>query len=264
MIVGGEQVNQNQRKSRIPSINPETDKSSVETEQRTSKNRQSQSVSAEVEALAGTGSSENSLHFPDKLALEGKCQKIAASNLQMRTATMAGLEEDHFERLDLRSVQLERVGWWILIGVLGSTMVGIWLTVGLVRASFDATQWICLAAILVALGGLVWFSRFIPERSYATTFWQLMPHGLELRRGIWWRHRIFIPANRIQHTDVQQGPIERRFELATLVVNTGGTHEPSISISGLRLEKAEALRDQLSSHVGPSTNGALSDVKVSV
>jgi hypothetical protein len=29
------------------------------------------------------------------------------------------------------------------------------------------------------------------------------------------------------------------------VVNTGGTHEPSISLSGLKLARAEELRDQL-------------------
>lgn len=152
-----------------------------------------------------------------------------------------------FKKLDFRSVKLERISWRISVGIVSIVLLGVWLLIGLVfRGTFDRFQWIGLACFLGVIAGLLWLSKIIPERSYSATSWKLMPHGLEIRRGIWWRHRIFIPASRIQHTDVQQGPFERRFELATLVVNTGGTHEPSISLSGITLEKAEHLRDQLS------------------
>ncbi len=152
-----------------------------------------------------------------------------------------------FERLDRRSVKLDRIAWWILSGVLGLVLLAIWLMVGLVfRGSFDSVQWGGLICIVGIFAGMLWCSKVFPERTFAATSWQLKPNGLEIRRGIWWRHRIFIPTNRIQHTDVQQGPIERRFELATLVINTGGTHEPSIPLYGISLAKAEALRDKLS------------------
>ena len=155
-----------------------------------------------------------------------------------------------FETLDARSVALERVTWWILIGTVGILLLAGWL-IGLLFMQFEGPLWIALASIVGILAGLILLSRSIPQRVYATTFWQMRPkHGLEIRRGIWWRHRIFIPRNRIQHSDVRQGPLERRFGLATLIVNTGGTHEPSIELSGLKLEIAEGLRDQLCS-AGP-------------
>ena len=150
-----------------------------------------------------------------------------------------------FETLDVRSVALERVSWWILIGTTGVIMLSGWL-IGLLFMQFDGPVWVALASIVGILASLIWASQSIPQRVYQTTSWQIKPKlGLEIRRGIWWRHRIFIPQNRIQHSDVRQGPLERRFGLATLIVNTGGTHEPSISLSGLTLERAEDLRDQL-------------------
>jgi membrane protein YdbS with pleckstrin-like domain len=66
-----------------------------------------------------------------------------------------------------------------------------------------------------------------------------------LQRGYVWWHRIFVPRERIQHTDVVQGPLMRRFNLATLVINTAGTHEHSISIEGLDFQRAEQLRASL-------------------
>ena len=54
-----------------------------------------------------------------------------------------------------------------------------------------------------------------------------------------------MPRSRIQHTDVSQGPYQRRFGLATLVVYTAGTEHASIAIEGLRHETALAFRDAL-------------------
>jgi len=152
-----------------------------------------------------------------------------------------------FEKLDALSIPLERVSSWISAGIVGGILLTGWLLTCLVFWGFFGwPQWIALASVLVLIMAMILATRYLPQRNYETTSWQSKPQGLEIRRGIWWRHRIFIPGNRVQHTDVRQGPLERRFGLATLVVNTGGTHEPSISLSGLKLARAEELRDQLS------------------
>ncbi len=154
--------------------------------------------------------------------------------------------DDAFETLDPLSVPLERVSWWVSAGIVGGILLTGWLLTCLFFLGFFGwLQWIALASVLVLITAMISGARYFPQRNYETTSWQSKQHGLEIRRGIWWRHRIFIPGNRVQHTDVRQGPLERRFGLATLVVNTGGTHEPSISLSGLNLARAEELRDQL-------------------
>ena len=60
-----------------------------------------------------------------------------------------------------------------------------------------------------------------------------------------WRHHISVPRSRIQHTDVTQGPYERRFGLATLVIYTAGTEHAAIPIEGLSHDTALAFRDAL-------------------
>ena len=69
--------------------------------------------------------------------------------------------------------------------------------------------------------------------------------GLRIRRGVFWRKVIWIPITRVQHTDVSQGPVQRKFELATLTVHTAGTAGASISLSGLEHGIATRLCDHL-------------------
>ena len=51
--------------------------------------------------------------------------------------------------------------------------------------------------------------------------------------------------SRVQHIDLQRGPVERRFGLSTLVIHTAGTRHNAVSTSGLDADDAEALRDHL-------------------
>jgi membrane protein YdbS with pleckstrin-like domain len=163
------------------------------------------------------------------------------------STTESAEAESVFQPLSTNWLKVERRSWQILIGIVGSVLGGGWLVLGFfIRQSFDAWQWLFLAMVGLVIALLVWAAYFFPRRSFQATSWRLHPHGFEIRRGIWWRHRIFIPKDRIQHTDVHQGPIQRAYGLASLVLNTGGTHEPSITLDGLDMPLAESLREQLS------------------
>ena len=69
--------------------------------------------------------------------------------------------------------------------------------------------------------------------------------GLRIRRGVLWRKVIWIPISRVQHTDFSQGPVQRRYSLATLTVHTAGTEGASISLAGLEYGVATRLCDHL-------------------
>ena len=49
----------------------------------------------------------------------------------------------------------------------------------------------------------------------------------------------------MQHLDIERGPIERHFGLATLIVHTAGTRQHALRQSGLLDAEAVALRDAL-------------------
>ena len=168
-----------------------------------------------------------------------------------------------FQPLAANWLRMERRSWHILIGIVGSVLGLAWLVLGLfIRQSLDTWQWLFLVPIGFIIALLSWSAYFFPRRSFHATSWRLHPHGFEIRRGIWWRHRIFIPKDRIQHTDVHQGPLQRVYGLASLVLNTGGTHEPSITLDGLDMPLAESLREQLSKREETQSPSATKDEAV--
>jgi uncharacterized protein len=149
------------------------------------------------------------------------------------------------QQLDPRSVTAGRLGGWTVTLVLLLVGGGIGLGV-LIGTGAPLVSWIGTGAIaLVIYGLLAAASHFGPAVRYRSTWVRLDDDGLEYEHGWLWRHHVSVPRSRIQHTDVTQGPYERRFGLATLVVYTAGTANASISIEGLSHETALAIRDAL-------------------
>ena len=56
---------------------------------------------------------------------------------------------------------------------------------------------------------------------------------------------INVPRSRVQHTDVAQGPFERKYELGRLIVYTAGTQHARVELPGLEYHTALSIRDQL-------------------
>ncbi|MCA1762922.1 MAG: PH domain-containing protein [Cryomorphaceae bacterium] len=81
------------------------------------------------------------------------------------------------------------------------------------------------------------FSR----RGYA-----LRERDLTYRKGWLFYSTTTLPFNRIQHTEVSQGPVEKKFELCTLKIFTAGGSTSDLSIPGLEEEEAQQLRDYIS------------------
>jgi membrane protein YdbS with pleckstrin-like domain len=49
----------------------------------------------------------------------------------------------------------------------------------------------------------------------------------------------------VQHIDVAQGPLERRYGLATLSIYTAGTEYARVDLPGLTYARAVDIRDRL-------------------
>jgi len=132
----------------------------------------------------------------------------------------------------------------LLMGALIGASPGIPLGV-LSSAALDRPWWLGAA---VALAGIVvglWFG----ERAWRHTHWRLDATGFTLRRGRTWRRETRVPQSRVQHLDLRRGPLQRRFDLATLVVHTAGTRHSAVTLRGLDEADAERLRDTLARQV---------------
>ncbi len=144
--------------------------------------------------------------------------------------------------LDPRWPDSERVGWrifaWIAFPVAAGAVAFWWRPTGWPIAGLVAAP--LLGATLVVRLGM----RYT-RAAFRRTSWHATEQVLEIRRGVWWRSVVTIPRVRVQHTDVRQGPVQRRFGLATLVVHTAGTEHATVTLEGMSRPEALAVRDHL-------------------
>lgn len=96
---------------------------------------------------------------------------------------------------------------------------------------------------IVAVGAML--SWVWPEAYYRRLRFGIDGTGIAIERGIFWRSRIAVPRARIQHTDVSQGPLQRRFGVGTLKLYTAGSRYTKIELPGLAHAEAVALRNAL-------------------
>ena len=79
----------------------------------------------------------------------------------------------------------------------------------------------------------------------------LLDDGLWLQSGVFWRKAAFVPRERVQHTEVNHGPLDRKMGLAKLVIHTAGLRLQHLTIPGLTDSVAHALRDDLLKRTQP-------------
>jgi membrane protein YdbS with pleckstrin-like domain len=152
--------------------------------------------------------------------------------------------QDH--KLDPRVISLQRITGGIFTAVIaGGTLVGI--GINLLR-EYDAgsVRWIVLPAVWVVFVLLLaWHSYRWPPVAYAHTSYRVDDQGIEIRTGVYWRAVINVPRSRVQHIDVSQGPVERRYGLGTLVIYTAGTEHAKVDLEGLEHGRALRIREHL-------------------
>ncbi len=151
-----------------------------------------------------------------------------------------------YQTLAPQSIAFEqRTGYVGALVLLGITVV-ISTPMAVAFAWRNWWIWGALLVVWLLLGSLfLWHAHVWPRIVYRATRWRLDETGMEILRGVWWKHRIAIPVARVQHVDVSQGPIQRMFDLATLTIHTAGTKNASIELSGLEHAQALLLRDRL-------------------
>ena len=147
--------------------------------------------------------------------------------------------------LDPRSILLNRAMGRIVTACvslpLGAGVGVLWGVFGPPAgvAAFLVGAW---AAITGTLG---WWLYTWPVLHHRYASYTVNPDGIKIRTGVVWRKAISVPRSRVQHTDVSQGPLERRYGLGTLGVYTAGTSYAKVSLDGLAHGTALEIRDHL-------------------
>jgi uncharacterized protein len=103
-----------------------------------------------------------------------------------------------------------------------------------------------IVPVLLILVYIVWA---VPARRYRRWGYDAGQDRLRIERGYLFYNDTVVPFGRIQHIDVDQGPIERRYDLATLSVHTAGSHNSTVTLPGLKHADALELRESIRAHI---------------
>jgi membrane protein YdbS with pleckstrin-like domain len=165
----------------------------------------------------------------------------------MDSGTADSIADGVSRQLDPRWIVVQRVHSAIFLLILAAiTFVGalsLWAASGILLLGV-----VVLPLWLMAIGALAWQMQRWPAIAYRHTSYRVDEAGLEILRGVYWRTITSVPRSRIQHTDVSQGPLERRHGLGTLVVYTAGTQHSEVKLPGLEFTVAQRIRAHLLPH----------------
>ncbi|MCY7718453.1 PH domain-containing protein [Bacillus altitudinis] len=133
--------------------------------------------------------------------------------------------------------------WRLQNGII--SLIFLFIIIGVFVASyyFQWPYWI--GAILIGLWILqvifgIWL---IPKIRHYIWRYEVFENEIEIQHGLIRVTRVIVPMVRVQHVDTSQGPLLRRYRLASVQISTAATvHD----IPALELEEADELRDYIS------------------
>jgi membrane protein YdbS with pleckstrin-like domain len=155
-----------------------------------------------------------------------------------------GIADGVERRLDPRSVRLDRIVGWITCAAIS---LGVLVALAILLAT-PAPGWVKLGvaglwgAITLALA---WTAHRWPAIHHRHVSYKVDDLGIEIRQGVFWRGVTSVPRSRVQHTDVAQGPMERKYGLGKLSIFTAGTVHAQVDLGGLDHATALLIRDHL-------------------
>ncbi len=105
------------------------------------------------------------------------------------------------------------------------------------------SYWIGIIAISITIVEWIITCFIVPKLRWRRWRYQIYDQEIYIQHGIIVVTRTVVPMIRVQHVDTEQGPILKKYGLATLQISTAATkHE----IPALLEEEAADLRDQIS------------------
>lgn len=108
---------------------------------------------------------------------------------------------------------------------------------------------VAVAAAVLWLAGRVAMALWYPVAAWRAAGYRLDERLLVFRRGVFWKSSTAVPLSRVQHTDVTQGPFERRFGIGRLVVHTAGDASSEVTVWGLSTDTAYRIRERLMARI---------------
>jgi uncharacterized protein len=165
----------------------------------------------------------------EKVALNGQTY-----NRQVDLTTLPKLEAIQFEKLQED---------YLYVGYINTGIIALVTLIVVAMAGFfsETLRPYVLYAYLVVILFFA-FLMYAEYRSFRNSGYALREEDLFYKSGWIWTSMIAIPYKRIQHMEVNQGPVSRLFDLANVSVYTAGGSSSDMEIEGIMQEQAESIK----------------------
>lgn len=157
-------------------------------------------------------------------------------NLQVDIASLPKIEAIEFTPIDQKYLKVSLISsifFFLVLGIAGTLIMYF--------NSEEINQNVYLLAggvyVIVLILNITMLKLGFKKKKYS-----LREKDIVYTKGLIWSVRTSIPFNRIQHAEIKQGPIERKFNLSSLKVFTAGGQSSDLVIPGLPSEKALQLK----------------------
>ncbi|KIL48575.1 PH domain-containing protein [Jeotgalibacillus campisalis] len=143
------------------------------------------------------------------------------------------------KRISERALTVWKLYGWISTAILGVIGIGV-ITLSVL---FNWSYWFIVGAAAIPILNAVLFVYIFPTLKWKRWRYEVREEEIELQHGIFIVKRTLVPMVRVQHVDTEQGPILRKYRLATISISTAATvHQ----IPALDIDEADSLRDSIS------------------
>ncbi|WP_156290226.1 PH domain-containing protein [Oceanobacillus salinisoli] len=141
-------------------------------------------------------------------------------------------------------IALDAIKAWKITAII--YISGLWLLTigtGVAIYIFDFPYWVTMIAVLISILSTYFFVFVLPALRWKRWRYEIFEQEIYIQYGIWVMTRTLVPMIRVQHVDTKQGPVLKKFRLASVTISTAATtHE----IPALNEEDAGELRDRIS------------------
>lgn len=148
------------------------------------------------------------------------------------------MREEPTQRLSKKSITI----WRIQRSLEGLLLLILPIAYAVSLNYFDWPIWILFVLIGILLLYIVALILVWPPIQWRRFRYQVLEQEIDIVQGVLIVRRTLVPMTRIQHVETEQGPILRRYKMASVEIQTAATTH---RIPVLPIEEADELRDQI-------------------
>jgi membrane protein YdbS with pleckstrin-like domain len=142
------------------------------------------------------------------------------------------------KRLHRDYIKVYRISGLILHGIFLIFIIAYFIFAAM-RDWTLVPGWIAMSVFCVSF---LLFTWIVPHMKYSRFQYELFDDELEIQSGLIFISNVLVPMVRVQHVELESGPLMRKYDLASVsVVTAATTHR----ISGLKQSEAQQLKRRI-------------------